>query len=136
MFVSPKKMRSFMDSYMNKLLKDKEFTASQLPFIMEVGDNEGISMKDLCTSLGADKGLTTRVIRNLIENGFVENRSESSRTYKLFLTKKGEEAFDYSKSAMEDLMSRMLECLDEEDKVHLRSISAKLNKRLDELYKY
>lgn len=136
LFISPKKMRSFMDSHINKLLRDKDFTAAQLPFIMTIGTNEGISMKDLSTKVGADKGLTTRVIQTLIMNGFVENRSGSSRTYQLYLTSKGREAFDYSWAAMDRLMGQLLECLSEEDKAHFRVISAKLNKRLDELYEY
>jgi DNA-binding MarR family transcriptional regulator len=136
LFISPKKMRSFMDSRINKMLKDKDYTASQLPFIMEIGRNEGVSMKDLSTAIGADKGLTTRVIQTLIANGFVENRSESIRTYRLYLTEKGMEAYSYSKATMDKLLDQLLECLTEEDKDRFRAISLKINKRLDELYQY
>jgi DNA-binding MarR family transcriptional regulator len=136
LFISPKKMRSFMDSRINKMLKDKDYTASQLPFIMEIGKNGGVSMKDLSTTIGADKGLTTRVIQTLIANGFVENRSESTRTYKLYLTEKGMEAYSYSKATMDKLLGQLLECLTEEDREHFRVISQKINKRLDELYEY
>jgi DNA-binding MarR family transcriptional regulator len=129
-------MRSFMDSNINKMLKGSDFTASQLPFIMEIGNNEGISMKDLSTAIGADKGFTTRVIQALIGNGLVENRSESVRTYKLYLTAKGREAFDFSCAAMEDLLGKLLECLDEREMEQLRGISVKINKRLDDLYEY
>lgn len=125
-----------MDSRINKVLKGKDFTASQLPFIMEIGKNEGISMKDLSAAIGADKGLTTRVMQTLMANGFVENRSESARTYRLYLTDKGREAFEYSKAAMCKLMEQILECLTEDDMEHLRTISTKVNKRLDELYEY
>ncbi len=136
LFISPKKMRSFMDSRMNRILKDKDLTASQIPFIMEIGKNEGLSMKELCTSLGADKGLTTRVVQTLIANGLVDNRSESSRTYRLYLTVKGRDAFCDSKEAMEIILDQVLECLDEEDLEHFRKITEKINKRLDELYTY
>jgi len=136
LFISPKRMRSFIDSNINRMLKDEDFTASQLPFIMEIGRSEGVSMKELCTALGADKGLTTRVVRLLIQNGLVENRSEAVRTYRLHLTEKGREAFERSKAAMEELFDRLLDCLDEEEKDQLRRISAKLNRRLDEMYEY
>ncbi len=136
LFISPKKMRSFMDSRINKMLKGKDFTASHIPYILEIGKNEGVSMKDLCTSIGADKGLTTRVIQALIANGMVENRSGSSRTYRLYLTEKGMEAFRLSRNALEDIMGQILECLDEEDIEHFRAINAKIKKRLDELYEY
>lgn len=136
LFISPKKMRSFMDAHVNKILKDKDFKASQIPFIMEIGNNEGISMKDLCTLTGADKGLTTRVVKTLIENGFVENKSERNRTYELNLTNKGREAYLFSEAAMEKILGQLLECLDDKDKEDLRRVSAKLDKRLDELYRY
>ncbi len=136
LFISPKKMRSYMDSRLNRVLKDKDLTASQIPFIMEIGKSEGLSMKELCTSLGADKGLTTRVVQVLIANGFVENRSESSRSYKLYLTEKGWGAFNFSKEAMEVILDELLECLEEEDLEHLRRLVQKINRRLDELYTY
>lgn len=136
LFVSPKKMRSFMDTQVNKMLKGKDFKASQIPYIMEIGNNEGVSMKELCTLTGADKGLTTRVVKALIENDFVENRSESSRTYELFLTKKGREAYRFSETALEKILGQLLDCLDEKDIDDIRRISAKMNKKLDDLYKY
>jgi DNA-binding MarR family transcriptional regulator len=136
LFISPKKMRSFMDAQVNKMLKGKDFKASQIPFIMEIGNNEGVSMKDLCMLTGADKGLTTRVVKALIQNSFVENRSESSRTYELFLTERGREAYLFSEAAMEKMLGLLLECLDEKDIEDIRRVSAKLDKRLDELYKY
>lgn len=131
-----KKMRSILDSSMNKTLKDKDFTASQVPFIMEIGDNEGISMKNLSTGLGADKGLTTRVVRTLIDNGFVENKGGSPRSYRLYLTEKGREAFDLSARTVDQALDQIFGCLDDEDVENLRKISIKMNKRLDELYKY
>ncbi len=136
LFISPKKMRSIMDSRLNRVLKDKGLTASQIPFIMELGKSEGLSMKELCVNLGADKGLTTRVVQTLIANGFVENRSESSRTYKLYLTEKGKDAYRTSKEMMGTVLDEVLECLDKEDLEHFRKITEKINKRLDELYTY
>jgi DNA-binding MarR family transcriptional regulator len=136
LFISPKKMRSFMDAQVNKVLKDKDLKASQIPFIMEIGNKEGVSMKDLCTLTGADKGMTTRVVKALIDNGLVENRSESVRTYELYLTEKGREAYRFSEEALEEIIGQLLACLDEKDIEDIRRVSAKLDKRLDELYKY
>ncbi|OPY34582.1 MAG: transcriptional repressor MprA [Methanomassiliicoccales archaeon PtaU1.Bin124] len=136
MMISPKKMKSIIDSHMNRMLKDKDFSAAQVPFILEIGRNEGISMKDLCISLGADKGLVTRVVRNLIDSELVENRSETVRTYRLFLTEKGREAFADSTSTLDEAFDQVFSCLDEKDKVDMARIFAKINKKLDELYKY
>jgi DNA-binding MarR family transcriptional regulator len=132
----PRKMKSFLDSKINKSLKAKDFTASQIPFIIAIAEREGLSMKDLCVELGIDKGLATRVVKALIENGHVVNKSESSRTYKLYLTDKGVEAFDFAMMNLEQTLEQVLECLDEQELGCLKTISRKLNNRLDELHKY
>jgi DNA-binding MarR family transcriptional regulator len=136
LLVSPQKTKSFMTTYMNKMLKDKEFKTSQVPFIIAIGSIEGSSMKELSIATGSDKGLTTRVVQTLIENGFVKNKSESSRTYELYLTEKGREAYDVSTAILDQTMDIIFGCLDEEDLKNMRIISAKINKRLDESYKY
>jgi DNA-binding MarR family transcriptional regulator len=136
LFVSPQKMKSYWRSQMNRMLKGEDFSSSQVPYILTIGDNDGISLKDLCTTIGADKGLTTRVIRSLIEKGLVENRSGSSKPYKLYLTGTGREAYDLSKSVMERAMEQLLEGLDEKDMEDLGRISQKLERRIDDLYEY
>jgi DNA-binding MarR family transcriptional regulator len=136
LFVSPQKMKSYWGAQMNKMLKGKIFSSSQVPFIMTIGDNEGISMKEVCTALGADKGLTTRVVRTLIEKGLVENRNESGRSYKLHLTESGKEAYDLSAEAMDKSMEQLLEVLDEEDLEDMRRIARKIERRIDDLYEY
>ncbi|MDD1771510.1 MAG: hypothetical protein LUQ09_01170 [Methanomassiliicoccales archaeon] len=136
LFVSPRKMKSFIDTRLNIILKDREFKSSHVPYIFEIGNNDGCSMKELSILIGSDKGLTTRVVRNLIENDYVTNITESSRTYRLYLTEKGIEAYDISKVAMDQIFEFLFECLNSEDKENLKSITSKLNKRLDESYKY
>jgi DNA-binding MarR family transcriptional regulator len=136
LFVSPQKMKSYWRSQMNRMLKGKDFLSSQVPFILTIGDNEGISMKDVCSTIGADKGLTTRVIRTLIEKELVVNRSESIRTYKLYLTEKGREAYDLSMNARDKALELLIEGLDEKDMADMRRISEKIERRIDDLYEY
>ena len=136
LFVSPQKMKSYWCSQMNKMLKGQDFSSSHVAFILTIGDNEGISMKDVCSTIGADKGLTTRVIRTLIEKGLVVNRSESSRTYKLYLTEAGREAYDLSMNARDKALEQLLEGLDGKDIQDMRRISEKIEKRIDDLYEY
>jgi DNA-binding MarR family transcriptional regulator len=136
LFVSPQKMKSYWGSQMNKTLKGKDFSSSQVPYILTIGDNEGISMKDVCATLGADKGFTTRVIRTLIEKGLVVNRSESSRTYKLYLTETGRGAYNLSTKVLGKAMEQLLKGLDDKDIEDMRRISEKIERRIDELYEY
>jgi DNA-binding MarR family transcriptional regulator len=103
---------------------------------MTIGDNDGISMREVCSILGADKGLTTRVIRNLIEKGLVANRNESGRIYQLYLTESGKEAYQFSTETKDKCLEQLLEGLDEKDIEDLRRISKKIERRIDELYEY
>ena len=136
LFVSPQKMKSYWGSQMNKMLKGEAFSSSQVPFILTIGNSEGISMKEICATLGADKGFTTRVIRTLIEKGLVVNRSESSRTYKLSLTESGREAYHLSTKVVDKTMEQLLEGLDEKDIEDMRRIAKKIERRIDDLYEY
>jgi DNA-binding MarR family transcriptional regulator len=135
-FIWPRKMKSFLDSNINKKLKGTDFTASQVPFIIAIGEREGASMKVICGALGIDKGLATRVVKALVENGYVVNRSEVGRTSKLYLTDKGRWAFDLAMANMEQTLDQILECLDEHELSCLKEISRKIGDRLDELYKH
>jgi DNA-binding MarR family transcriptional regulator len=136
LFVSPQKMKSYWGAQMNKMLKGKDFSSSQVPFIMIIGDSEGISMKEVCTALGADKGLTTRVVRTLIDKGLVENRNEYGRSYKLHLTESGRDAYQFSTEAMDKSMQQLLEVLDDEDLEDMKRIARKIERRIDDLYEY
>jgi len=93
-------------------------------------------MKELSILTGSDKGLTTRRVRALIQNDYVTNITESNRTYRLYLTQRGVDAFNLSKSAIEQILNSLFECLDENDKQNLRVITEKLSRRLDDSYKY
>lgn len=131
--VWPRKMKSFLDSNINKKLKGTDFTASQIPFIIAMAEMEGASMKDLSAVLGIDKGLATRVVKALIENGYAVNRSGAGRTYRLYLTDKGRWALDLAIENMEQAIGQVLECLNEQELACLKDIVRKLNNRLDEL---
>ncbi|MFA5312022.1 MAG: MarR family winged helix-turn-helix transcriptional regulator [Methanomassiliicoccales archaeon] len=136
LFVSPQKMKSVMDSQVNRLLKDTGLKSSHLPFIISIGENDGCSMKDLCLMLGIDKGLVTRVVRALINDGLVINASQSGKTYKLSLTEEGREAFKISSNVIDQVIEDVINVLDEDDIIAMRRITAKMNKKFDESYKY
>ena len=136
LFISSRRMKSFIDTRINLMLKDQDFKACHVPYILEIGNNEGCSMKELSILTGSDKGLTTRVVRSLIENDYVANITESNRTYRLFLTQKGVDAFNISKSAVEQVLGSLFESLDENDRRNLEIVNEKLIRRMDASYRY
>lgn len=136
LFIYSRKMKSFIDTNINMALKDHDFKACHVPFILEIGNNEGCSMKELSVLTGSDKGLTTRMVRTLIQSDYVTNITESNRTYRLYLTQKGVDAFNISKSAIEQVLSSLFKSLDETDKHNLKLITEKLSRRMDASYRY
>ena len=136
LFISSRKMKSFIDNRINQILKDQDLKACHMPYILEIGNNEGCSMKELSILTGSDKGLTTRVVRTLIQNDYVTNITESNRTYRLYLTQRGVDAFNLSKSAIEEVLNILFESLDETDIQNLRVITEKLSRRMDASYRY
>jgi DNA-binding MarR family transcriptional regulator len=136
LFIYSRKMNAFSDTRINLLLKDQDLKACYVPYILEIGNNEGCSMKELSILTGSDKGLTTRMVRALIQSDYVTNITESNRTYRLYLTQKGVEAFDISKSAIEQVLNNLFESLDETDKHNLKVVTEKLSRRMDASYRY
>lgn len=79
-------------SYMDKQLKKYHLTSGMYPFLFQLSSNEGINQNNISRELSVDKAMSARVIKKLIALGYVrkeENKSDI-RSFKLFLTDKGE----------------------------------------------
>ncbi|MFR6361921.1 anaerobic ribonucleoside-triphosphate reductase activating protein [Amedibacterium intestinale] len=59
--------------YYDKLLSDTNINASQVPFLILIYENEGISMQELAARGCFDKGTITKSIQKLEENGYVQS---------------------------------------------------------------
>ena len=94
------------------------------------------SIKDLCVTCGLDKGNSTRMISKLIESGHVENRSDRSRVYSLYLTETGWAAYERASKMLSDLCDKLFVNLTDEEKETMRSSLAKICLTLDEDYIY
>lgn len=64
--------------YYDKLLSDTNLNASQVPFLILIFENEGISMQELAIRGCFDKGTITKSIQKLEENGYVQSVPSST----------------------------------------------------------
>lgn len=69
------------------------FSSTEEMAIHLIRHNEGISQERLAHMLGVDKALVTRIVRRLVDEGFVERRESTSdgRAYELYPTAKAQE---------------------------------------------
>lgn len=76
------------------------FSSTEEIAIHLIRHNKGISQERLSSLLGVDKALTTRLVRKLIDGGFVERRKSQSdkRSYELYPT-------DFVQSIKKDVVS-------------------------------
>jgi DNA-binding MarR family transcriptional regulator len=129
--IRPGMMKSFVDKRMKKKCEPLGITASQGPFIHEIGLNDGISLKALTAIVMVDKALTTRSVKSLIDNGFVSN-SGQGRMYSLHLTEKGKATDRKIAQAMKEVMNELLSNLNEDERRVFDTLAEKIYKKLQE----
>ena len=99
---------------------------------MALGRHEGISLKDLTIMVDVNKSLTTRIVKQLIEKGLVENKSGSAKTYSIYLTDKGKDARELIIDATKKVNRDMVVYLSDDEKKVLKGIMEKIRKKVDE----
>ncbi len=79
--------------YLNDKVKELDLTAGQIPFLMELSHNEGITQEYMANHFHIDKGTVARALRKLEDNEFLyrEIDLENRRRYLIYLTKKGKD---------------------------------------------
>ncbi len=77
--------------HLNNEMKDLELTAGQVPFLIHLSNDEGITQDDLAVHLHIDKGTVARALKKLEDSEFIyrEVNPQNRRKYLLFLTEKG-----------------------------------------------
>lgn len=90
-------------------LKDHDITAAEYPVIIVLSRNNGITQEEIATELGADKSGITRVVKSLLEKGFIERKKdkEDLRCNRIYLTEKGYSGWEIIKMGMDKWNSIM-----------------------------
>jgi DNA-binding MarR family transcriptional regulator len=80
-------------AFINDQLKGFGLSSGLFYFILELLENNGLTMQELSRAVLVDNGHTTRAVNRLIELGYVTKKVDANdaRSYRVFLTDKGEE---------------------------------------------
>ena len=131
--MNPQRFKSFFSKYINERIASTGLTESQAVFLLNLNCKEGISLKELTDRVGVHKSLTTRMIKLLIEEGFIINTAESGKEYSVVLTKKGSSAQRIIDKAMSELFDMILEDLSDDEITLLYEILFKVRDKMERL---
>lgn len=90
--------------FVNKRLKQYGLRSGLFYFILELTNQDSMTMQDLSRAVNVDNGYTTRMINKLVELEYVEKvlNPSDSRSSIVFLTAKGKEISETVKQVMLD----------------------------------
>ena len=63
-------------SFYTKELKIYNITSSEYPVIFKLSCGDGITQDEIVNDLGIDKGAVARIIKSLIDKGFIEKNKD------------------------------------------------------------
>lgn len=129
---NPTKYKLFFTKQMDRRLKDFGLSEGHVFFLMALDDENGRSLKEITDEVDVHKSLTTRMMKNLIENGFAVDTRESGKEYSVVLTDRGKEAKEAVKNALNEVMDILMGNLSEQDADDLYRILQKLQRAIDE----
>ena len=105
--------------YLDKVLKEYELSSGSYPYLLILGENEGISQNKISKELGYDKAMSARTITKLIKLGYIDREEDEtdSRAYKLFLSEKAKVVIPKVIEEIHKLVHLITKNLNEEEKV-------------------
>lgn len=79
--------------FINDKIKQMDITAGQIPFLMVLSREEGITQDELAAHFHIDKGTVARALRKLEDNKYLSREidPENRRRHLIYLTKKGKD---------------------------------------------
>lgn len=114
--------------YTNEVFKKYSLGSGTYPYLMILYNKEGISQNQISKELAVDKALSARVIKKLINLGYVrkETNSKDSRAYCLYLTDKAKLIIPSMKEELAKWNEIMTQNLTEEEKDDITDLLSKV----------
>lgn len=114
--------------FINEKIKDMDITAGQIPFLMVLSREEGISQDNLASHFHIDKGVVARALRRLEDNKYIfrEIDSENRRRHLIYLTSKGKETIPQIKNIDKEWEDSMRSKISEDEYNHIFNIIKKM----------
>ncbi len=107
----------------------KGVTTNDMHVIEAIGLGSPKNMTAVAKSLGVTTGTLTIAVNSLVKKGFVnrERSEEDRRVVLVFLSSKGERAYEHHKRFHEEMIDAVLSRLTEEEKIALEKALLNLN---------
>lgn len=128
--INPRAIKNYIEKRVSQTSESMGLKRTHGQFLKATYDNEGLSLKELSNEMYVNKSLTTRVIKSLIDNGFVINMNNESREYRLYLTDKGNDAVSKIEKIVNDAWDELLSELTDDEMETLTRIHMKINEKL------
>jgi DNA-binding MarR family transcriptional regulator len=114
--------------FVNDKIKHMDITAGQIPFLMVLSHEEGITQDDLASHFYIDKGTVARALRKLEDNNYLfrEIDSENRRRHLIYLTEKGKRVIPQIIDIDKDWEESMRSKISEDEYGHIISILKKM----------
>lgn len=128
--INPRAIKNYIEKRVSQTSESMGLKRTHGQFLKTIHDNEGLSLKELSNEMYVNKSLTTRVIKSLIDNGFVINMNNESREYRLYLTDKGNDAVSKIEKIVNDAWDELLSELTDDEMETLTRIHMKINEKL------
>lgn len=128
--INPRAIKNYIEKRVSQTSESMGLKRTHGQFLKTIYDNEGLSLKELSNEMYVDKSLMTRVIKSLIDNGFVINMNNESREYRLYLTDKGNDAVSKIEKIVNDAWDELLSELTDNEMETLTRIHMKINEKL------
>ena len=128
--INPRAIKNYIEKRVSQTSESMGLKRTHGQFLKTIYDNEGLSLKELSNEMYVDKSLTTRVIKSLIDNGFVINMNNESREYRLYRTDKGNDAVSKIEKIVNDAWDELLSELTDDEMETLTRIHMKINEKL------
>ncbi len=84
-------------NYISKSIVSKDLSFSDSVFLVNIGENEGVSQEEIANSLAIDKAAIARSVKRMEQKGYIRtNKSDrDKRAKELYLSGSGKELFQY-----------------------------------------
>ncbi|MDY0139097.1 MAG: MarR family transcriptional regulator [Candidatus Izemoplasmatales bacterium] len=123
--------------FLDERLKDLDINRSEAPYIKIIYKSNQIKMNDLISRFFFHKSHTTRVIKALVSQGYIEKRvdPDDKRGYILEITESGKIIAEKIIKALDEWEALMDSFLEDEEEEFLLHIRKKIYDKLRNYYK-
>ncbi len=97
-------------NYISKSIVSKDLSFADSVFLVNIGENEGISQEKIANSLAIDKAAIARSVKSMGRKGYIKAKKSASdkRAKELYLSETGNELFQYMMNLNKEWLKQVL----------------------------